>query len=292
MPPDHVSREDMELWRRPETVRYAYADGPHGLLHYRLVRPAASDHLPMLVFHQSGSSGRCYERLAADLGRDRVVAVMDSPGFGASDPVAHPALIPDFVTAAIALADHLGLQHVDLFGDHTGAATAIEMALQQPQRVRRVVLNAAPLFTAEELTRLRSRDREVEACDAEGRHITMRWEWRRRNMAAAPVVLREMELVEALRSGPFAGHGHHAAFAYDWAANLSRMIHPLLVLRARDDLWEQTGRAKPLLKNGHMVDLPDMGREMIMVHHARIAALMREFLDPECIATDASPGGT
>ena len=37
--------------------------------------------------------------------------------------------------------DHLGLEQVDVLGHHTGALNATELTLQNPKRVRRLILN-------------------------------------------------------------------------------------------------------------------------------------------------------
>lgn len=269
---------DEAWWRRPRAVKCAYAERPHGLLHYRIVTPPAPRRPPVLVLHQSGSSGRCYEHFAAALGQDRVVVVPDTPGFGASDPLPQLPLIADFADVAASLVRELGFATVDVFGDHTGTKTAVELAVTRPELVRRIVLHSPVIFDDEELAKLRAKDDAIARWQDDGSHFMGSWNWRRGNMAIAPIVLRQMEFVEALRSGPFAGHGHHAALQYAMAENLRKVRQKVCVLRLKD-YWDVIARARPLVQDGLFLELPDFGRESPTMRHRQLARIVQDFLD-------------
>lgn len=271
------------LWRAPSTVRRGYADYRYGQLHYRIAKPASpSERRPLFLFHQTGSSGRCYEGLIAELGRDRVAIVADTPAFGNSDALPHPPSIADFAAAMGELIDYFGFRDIDVMGDHTGSKTAVEVAIQRPVQVRRVVLNAAPVYSAAELAALTAFDDAVETADDDGRYVMVRWGWARDNLPPeVPITVRELEFVEGLRAGPLAYHGHHAAFSYLHAENLPKVTQPLLLLHARDDLWAPTARAAAYIRNGKMIDLPQWGREMLLFRYREVAPIIRAFLDAE-----------
>ena len=269
---------DEVWWRRPSQVKCAYTERPHGLLHYRIVTPPSAHRPPVFVLHQSGSSGRCYEHFAAALGQDRIVVVPDTPGFGASDPLPHAPSIADFADVTVSLIKELGFASVDVFGDHTGTKTAVELGVTQPELVRRIVLHSPVVFSDEELRGLRTKDVATASWKEDGSHVMIGWNWRRGNMACAPLVLRQMEFVEALRSGPFAGHGHHASLQYEMAENLRKVKQKVCVLRLKD-YWDAIARAKPLMKEGVFIELPDFGRESPTMRHRQLAEIVREFLD-------------
>jgi len=271
---------DEAWWRRPREVKCAYTERPHGLLHYRIVTPRSPLRPPVFVLHQSGSSGRCYEHFAAALGQDRIVVVPDTPGFGASDPLPHAPQIADFAAQAVSLAKELGFASVDVFGDHTGTKTAVELGVTEPELVRRIVLHSPVIFDEEELRHLRAKDANIASWKDDGSHFLPGWDWRRGNMACAPVVLRQMEFVESLRSGPFAGHGHHASLQYEMAENLRKVQQRTCVLRLKD-YWDAIARTKPLVKEGVFVELPDFGRESPTMRHRQLAEIVREFLDAD-----------
>jgi len=271
-----------ELWRSPRAIRRSYAPCRFGQLHYRIARAEVASRPPIIVCHQTPTSGRCYEGLIAELGRDRIAVAMDTPGFGSSDPPPYAPSIQDYGGVVGDLADALGFSRFDVFGDHTGAKIAVEAALQWPEAVRRVVLNAAPVYSDEELEALKRQDEAVERFDEDGAHILARWRWAMRQRAPeTPLEAVALEVAESLRAGANVWHGHHAAFGYQHRENLPRVVQPVLVLHARDDLWAPTARARPLIRRGRMVDLPAYGREMILLRYREVAEIVRAFLDAE-----------
>lgn len=263
------------LWRSPATLKRAYVDYRHGQLHYRTTQPAASSKLPMLMFHQTGSSGRCYEDFVAEMGRDRIAMIVDTPSSGASDPLPKVPHIEDFADVMEEFIDRMIPGRFDLVGDHTGAMTAVEVAKRRPHQVRRVVLNASPVFVEGETTKITFPRRS----DLEGSHMFARWKRVMSFFGHKSIPLGELEFIEGLRAGPFMHHGPHAVFSYPLKDNLTKVTQRMLVLRAQDDLWVQTDRARPFLCNAEMIDLPQYGREMLMANYREVAAIVRPFLD-------------
>jgi len=267
-------------WSTPSNVRRAYASCRFGQVHYRVVSPLEPRYPPFLVFHQTPTSGRCYEGLIAEMGRDRIAIAVDTPGFGASDPPPHAPTIGDYAGVIHDLLDVLKFDAVDVLGDHTGAKIAVSLALQVPDRVRRVVLSGAPVYNDAELKALRDRDHDVETIGGAGEHILARWQWAmNQRQASTPLEAVLLEVAESLRAGSNVWHGHHAAFGFQHRDNLPDVEQPILILRAQDDLWLPTERAKPLIRNGRMIDLPEWGREMILTRFGPVATILREFLD-------------
>jgi pimeloyl-ACP methyl ester carboxylesterase len=271
-----------DVWTAPRGMRRGYAACRFGQIHYRIVTPAAAARPPLLIFHQTPTSGRCYEGLLAEMGRDRIAVAADTPGFGASDPPGRAPTIADYAGAMADLVAALGFPSVDVLGDHTGAKIAVELALQEPDAIRRVVLNGAPVYSDAELGALRQQDHAVETFGEAGEHILARWGWAMRQRAEdTPLAAVLLEVAESLRAGATVWHGHHAAFGYQHRDALPRLIQQVLILRARDDLWEPTARARGLIHNGSMIDLPDWGREMLLTRFATVAPILRRFLDSE-----------
>ena len=216
------------------------------------------------------------------MARDRTAIVVDTPGFGASDAPLQPPTINDYALAMNDLLDFLALDRVDLLGDHTGAKIAVELALLNPNRVRRVVLNGAPVYSAAELDALRKQDHDVETIGAAGEHILARWNWAmRQRQPTTPLDAVLLEVAESLGAGSNVWQGHHAAFGYQHRDNLPKLEQRVLVLRAKDDLWTPTARARPLIREGQMIDLPDWGREMLLTRFEAVAPILRGFLDSD-----------
>jgi pimeloyl-ACP methyl ester carboxylesterase len=129
-----------------------------GLLHYRHagpaptadwvagagVGPAAGGQRPLWMMHASPASSRSLEPLALELAQrhGRHVFAPDTPGNGDSAPlaIADPEL-GDYADAFVRAMDVLRIERTDLYGFHTGAHIAIEMALAHPDRIGGLVLD-------------------------------------------------------------------------------------------------------------------------------------------------------
>ena len=100
----------------------------------------------VVAFHGlGGTKGSFLLTVAALAERFRVIAV-DLPGFGDSDkPIGAAYDAPFFAAAMIDLLDALELERVDLIGNSLGGRIALEVALQDPERVGRLALLAPSL---------------------------------------------------------------------------------------------------------------------------------------------------
>ncbi len=103
-----------------------------------------ADSTPVVMLHALGETGADWEIVAPAFARDHRVIAPDMRGHGASDwpGVYSFELMRDDV---IALLDALGLDDVVLVGHSMGAVVAWLVAMAQPQRVRRLVVEDAPL---------------------------------------------------------------------------------------------------------------------------------------------------
>ena len=260
-------------------VRRGYEKGRFGQLHYRIAKPAnIASQPPLLCLHQSPNSGRIYETFLGAMGTDRIAVAADTPGFGDSDPPPAVPGISDYAAAMGDLIDALGFDEVDLIGYHTGSLTSVELALQRPQQVRRVVMIAAPVFTEKELTELRAHFAAVELT-RDGSHLAKAWVehvyWAMPGWTLDHVAT---QFPDALRRPDISWWGHKAAFDYVLAEKLPKVRQPTLVLNPEDDLHEQTLRAKALLANGRVHELPGWGHGFLDIHTDEAATIIRDFL--------------
>ncbi len=102
---------------------------------------------PVLMIHGSGPgvSGFVNWRLAMpELSRACRVIVPDMLGFGYSARDPQGQYSPQrWVAQAVGLLDALGVEQTDIVGNSFGGALALMLAIQHPQRVRRLVLMGA-----------------------------------------------------------------------------------------------------------------------------------------------------
>ncbi|MGE3474441.1 MAG: alpha/beta fold hydrolase [Rhodospirillaceae bacterium] len=123
-------------------VHRAYAWGRNGQIHYRRSGPSGA-RSPLLLIH-GAQGGGSFETFMSDMGHERSVIAPDLPGTGMSDALkgaGGPAACADAMLAVVA---ELGLGMVDVLAVSAGGEVAVEMARQQPDVVRKLVLVAAP----------------------------------------------------------------------------------------------------------------------------------------------------
>ncbi len=112
-------------------------------LHYRLHGAGP----PLLLIHGLGSSGDDWAFQLGALGAARTLILPDLRGSGLSDKPRGPYAIATFAADLWALLDALAIGSCDLLGFSLGGAVALEMALTQPARVRRLITcNSLPSY--------------------------------------------------------------------------------------------------------------------------------------------------
>ncbi len=267
---------------RAVNLRRMYVDCRYGQLHLRSAFPSSGgfDELTALIcLHQSPMSSRVFRGFIERMGADRSVYAPDTPGFGESDAPAGPPSIADYAGAVCDFIDQMRLREVDLLGYHTGAAIAAEVAIARPERVRRLVMVAVPAFDEAERDAFRRAPWPVPARE-DGTHLVEEWQRIRRSRGAAASLGRLGEdLAGALRAGETAAWLPAAAANYAAGERLPLLRQPMLVLRARDEFWDMTGRADALLRDARRVDLEGHNGGLFDTGAADVARYAREFFD-------------
>jgi pimeloyl-ACP methyl ester carboxylesterase len=110
---------------------------------------------PVLLIHGLGGSWPNWlEQLPVLSATHRVIA-LDLPGFGASPMPPLPVTIPGYARTIAGLMDALGIPSAAIVGNSMGGEISAELALQAPERVRRLVLiSPAGVSTAHVARRL------------------------------------------------------------------------------------------------------------------------------------------
>jgi haloalkane dehalogenase len=211
-----------------------YLDFDWGQVHYRTV-PTGAD-TPLLVFlHQTPLSSRRYAPvlpLLSEVGRP---VALDTPGYGNSDAPPMEWELAGYADTVWRVVDRLGDGEVVFIGQHTGAAIAVEAALQRPGAVVGIVLHGLALYSEEERTaRLSSyapalpelpRPRLNAIADRAVRLYP--------HLKREEVALMTHEYLEA---EPDYARAYRAVFRYDVAAALTRLRAPVMSLVGERDL--------------------------------------------------------
>lgn len=131
---------------------------------------------PLLLLHGSPNSAAALSALIEHLASRFLVVAPDTPGNGASDPLPLQAAGADaYADALAALLDVLGLPRVGVYGHHTGAVFAAELARRHPQRVEAIVCNGFPVWTEAEAKELGDDYLPPLGVAADGAHLARLW---------------------------------------------------------------------------------------------------------------------
>ena len=223
---------------------------------------------PVLLLHGSPNCADALAPLAETLRQDFRVIVPDTPGNGASAPLgsARPAA---FGRTFARLLDTLGLDRVALYGFHSGAVFAAELARQRPERVTAVVLEGYPLWTEAEAGAFDDGFLRSYEPSPDGSHLASLWSrvvdqswyfpWHRGEGATRidvglDVARMHARAMELLAAGPDYREPYAAALGTGGLARLRDVQAPTLMIAAATDVLAP-----------HLARLPDDSRATALV---------------------------
>ena len=124
------------------SVHKRYVDTSFGQIHARVVAAAGEESQPpLLCLHPAPASGLYFATAFPYLNAHRRIIAPDYPGYGGSDPLDEPPGIDDYAKAMLEVLDAMETADaVDVLGFHTGCLVAAELAIDQPDRIRRAAL--------------------------------------------------------------------------------------------------------------------------------------------------------
>lgn len=113
----------------------------------RLFVSDAGDGPPVVLLHGGGPGASCAGNFAGNvpaLAQRLRVLGMDLPGYGQSDkPEYDGPYIPTAARAVLAALDTLGIERASIIGNSLGGGVGVQMAIDAPERLERLVLIGA-----------------------------------------------------------------------------------------------------------------------------------------------------
>ncbi|MHB1809789.1 MAG: alpha/beta fold hydrolase [Solirubrobacteraceae bacterium] len=209
-------------------IRRAYADGPFGQIHYA----QRGQGEPLLLLHQTPRSWDEFEQVMLLLPPSRRMIAMDLPGMGASDAPPSEPTIESYGDAAAALLQALELPPADVFGHHTGAFVAADLAARHPRRVRTLTLSApAWVDDSSRAAKLDPNGLPVDNASPvpSGEHLLELWRQRQPFYPKDRTDLLSVFLRDALRVRD-PRDGHIACYRYTIERAVERIACPTLLL--------------------------------------------------------------
>lgn len=252
-------------------VRRGFVDLAHGQMHFR---HAGEQGEPLLLLHASPGSSRQLVRMIEDFATDFRVYAPDTPGNGDSEPLgAGEPTVPGLAAAMLQFMDAKGLPVVRVYGSHTGAAIAAELAILAPERVSALVLDGISLFEGEELDEILTHYALPFEPDLDGAYLIRLFQFCRDQYLFFPWYRRTRDfrrdsgignaadlhawVVEVMKANTSYHLNYRAAFR--WAADRRLPLlacRTLLTAAANDPLAATTHMLERHLASGRFVALP------------------------------------
>jgi pimeloyl-ACP methyl ester carboxylesterase len=232
-------------------LRRGFADVPGGQVHFR--EAGRGQGRALVLIHASPGSSLMLAPLIAAFGETRHAIGLDTAGNG--DSAVAMAEAPDiaaFAACHLAALDALGIAAFDLYGTHTGASIAAEIAIAAPDRVRRLILDGVGMYTPAEQADMLARYAPAMRPDLQAQYLMWAWHFvrdtfvfwpwyrtdaaHRRPTGLPPAEALHEKLVELLKAITTYHRSYRAAIANDKRARFPLIRVPTLAACARTDM--------------------------------------------------------
>lgn len=218
-----------------------------------------------------------FDALATALDGAFECVAFDSPGFGMSDPVPSGSTFAAYGDAIFEAIAGLSLGRCHVFGHHTGAGVAIQLAHDHPESVDRLCLSGPPLLADPVRNRLGAAARPV-VVEADGRHLLALWNRHRFYAPNGPDWLVHRETVQNLLA-PHAHETYSVVLTTDFVKMLERIkARTLVTAGAGDTLIDGISRAHAALADSEMAVIEGAGIHLLDDAPDALAALLVKFL--------------
>jgi pimeloyl-ACP methyl ester carboxylesterase len=215
-------------------IQKGYVTLPAGQIHYRFVDGEGPR---VILLHRTAASSAMYENLLIALAGRYQAYALDTPGFGASfDPVGWPAMT-DYASWLAGALDALDIAQAHLFGHHTGANIAVQLAREYPEKVASLMLMGVTYLTFDEREELRPAFETVFEPREDGSHLQQNWDWV--NLLAVTddaLPAMHQEFLDTTRAYVGRVQAFSAVWDQDLPFLLEQVKQPLLLMCAEDEM--------------------------------------------------------
>lgn len=229
-------------------IRRRFADLAHGQVHYR----EAGAGEPVLFLHASPGSSRQLSGMISDFAARYHVIAPDTPGNGDSEPlpVVKPE-IPDLAAATLEFMDAIDLDRVTVYGSHTGAAVAAELAILAPDRIKGIIPDGVLTLSPEKLQDYLEHYAHPFEADLDGTYLLKAFMFCRDQYVFFPWFKRSADaqrrgglgdakalkdwVVEVLKASETYHLNYRAAFRWQAVERMSLVTCPILLAASESD---------------------------------------------------------
>lgn len=263
-----------------------YVNLPTGQVHYRMEGSGE----PVLLLHQAPMSSAEFSDIIPFLSKDFRVIAPDLPGHGQSDDLPREFELEDYAESIMRFMDSLGVSKANIGGNHTGSAISMYIAVNYPERVKKLILSGESLIGIAEInsfiealkTRPMSRDIPL---DESGHFLVETWERYRPLAPNSPPEVRFKPFIIGLAARLRRYDAHLPVFR--WMAKedrLPKIKSPTLIFSGDKDLFysEKLMQSAPSRIPGCKIAVINDGGAMVCFEKPReVASVFLRFLKGE-----------
>ncbi len=210
-----------------------YVDIADGQIHTRTMGGTG---VPIVMLHQTASSGAMFEAMMQRLAGLAPMIAMDTPGFGNSfEPETAPS-IEQYAHWVCDTLDALGVERFHLLGHHTGGCIAVAIAAARPERVLSLAV-IGPVYLDHAAREAFRRDYSRPFVPAWDRfYLQETWDYIEKLGSNADIRLHHREFTDMLRAWKGRADAYKAVWDNDQIALYAAVTCPLLLLAAPEDV--------------------------------------------------------
>ncbi len=221
-----------------------------------------------------------------ELALDRRVVAPDTPGYGQSDGPAEPQSIDDYAAQLAEAIRLLGFGRDEssrpvLFGYHTGAVMAAQIALTHPELISGIVLHGFPLRSPEE--RRQRFDALPRTLDVDSYFDKVAWYYDmhvRQSSPRLPLHERAAIFAQDMAAGPRYWFTYHGVWSWPFEERLAQLAVASMAIAADEVLADATRAACRIVPGCELREMPQLkGSSALQTQATEIAGVVREFAD-------------
>ena len=201
----------------------------------------------------------------------------DLPGFGNSFVPEQPLSVGGWATAVAHTLAALNIRSCILFGHHTGAAVAVQIAFERPSLIQKLILSGPPLIDDAIKQKLRASLPQHTLTES-GDFLLAEWQRMRHKDLTVPLTLSLREMMLSLGLNGRYQQAYEAIFNHDFATQLTALTCPILLMAGEhDSLIHSLEAAHALAHNSKIQHIPNAGTYICDQQPEVVAELIRSF---------------
>ena len=235
-------------------IKKGYVDTKNGQIHY--YQAGENKGNPIIFIHQNVSGGKMYEKTLALLGKKNWCIALDLPGFGESFEPPPFTSISSLTRYTIEFIDALGIDKFHVFGNHTGAGMAAEIASLLSNRVLSCMMIGALLLTEEQAVSFREEFSGSVGPSHNAEYLKATWDYIYNLGGSLDLENMNNEYYASLRAWKARGMIYECVWDYQFSEFIEKIKCPTLLMCSPDDVLylghKNTAAAMP---NAKAVDI-------------------------------------